>query len=61
MNTEEWKLSLVEKIKAIEDSYRDLGVHMRAGYDIDCDSDEITAFLVIKLARLNSDIEEIFS
>ena len=61
MNIEEWKKELTERIKSVIDVYESLASHITDLEDIegDFDEDEVGAFILIKLTKMNKTIERI--
>ena len=60
MKIEEWKKELTERTGTILDRYKDMVTHINKLEDVDADfdEDEVTAFIVIKLTKMNKAIEK---
>ena len=58
MTVEEWKKKLVELCGEITEKYKDMFDHINVMYDIpeEFDTDEVCAFMLIKLKKMEKDI-----
>ena len=61
MNVEEWKKELTKKTEGIISEYKGMVVHidLLEGVEGDFDEDEIGAFMLIKLNKMNKTIEKL--